>query len=55
MVTCQCPSTAADIREEVMIVNDKVDRPIPGATKFFVISLVHPVFQVLLPEFVSYF
>lgn len=44
MVTCQCPSTVSDIREEVMIVNDKVDKPIPSDTKFFGISLVHPVF-----------
>lgn len=44
MVTCWCPSTVSDIREEVMIVNDKVDRPIPGDTEFFGISLVHPGF-----------
>lgn len=44
MVTCWCPSTVSDIREEVMIVDDKVDRSIPGDTKFFGISLIHPVF-----------
>lgn len=44
MVTCQCPSTVSDIREEVMIVNDKVDKPIRSDTKFFGTSLVHPVF-----------
>lgn len=43
-------STIFDGSVEGMIVKDKVDRPVSSDTKFFVISLVSPIFQVLLPE-----